>query len=126
MKNIALFIRQLFCRHHYRYTEINHDGINTVECKRCGKRKIVRVLHLLVLAFMMCGCDKVIDTMSDHRVTEVDYEQDGFPITIIDSCEYIRIYTGHFYEFTHKGNCKYCAERQKKEQEELIYKIKEQ
>lgn len=36
-------LKQLFCRHHYKYTEINHEGVNTVECKYCGKRKLVRV-----------------------------------------------------------------------------------
>lgn len=35
------FLQQLFCKHHYRFTEIDHDGKNTVECKYCGKTKVI-------------------------------------------------------------------------------------
>ena len=45
-----------------------------------------------------------------------------------DSCEYITIYSG----VSHKGNCKFCKERdsikwekRKKELEELVLKLKE-
>ena len=57
MKKLILLLRQLFCHHKYQYTEINHEGINTVECKWCGKRKIVKILPLLALAFVICGCN---------------------------------------------------------------------
>lgn len=46
MKKLILFIHQLFCHHKYKYTEINHDGINTVECQWCGKRKIAVFYNL--------------------------------------------------------------------------------
>lgn len=40
-----------------------------------------------------------------------------FKIIVVDSCEYILGYT-HSYNggpvLTHKGNCKFCAERQRK------------
>ena len=49
-----------------------------------------------------------------------DYE-----IVVIDTCQYIRT-SGYDVHYEHKGNCKFCAERRKKEQEELIRKIKEQ
>lgn len=40
----------------------------------------------------------------------------GFKVIIVDSCEYINRYEGGHtgYRFTHKGNCKFCAERSKK------------
>lgn len=78
---------------------------------------------LLALAFVMCGCSG--DVLTNHRKTQIDDYQDGFPITIIDSCEYIRYSNGYGPEFTHKGNCKYCAERRRKEQEELFRRLKE-
>lgn len=84
----------------------------------------MKKLIILALALMMCGCKESI--LTNHRDTHIDYIKDGFPITIIDGCEYIRYSNGHGTEFTHKGNCKFCAERRKKEQEELIRKIKEQ
>lgn len=43
-------------------------------------------------------------------------------VIIIDSCEYIH----YGYGLAHKGNCKYCSERHKKEQEELVQRLKEQ
>jgi hypothetical protein len=89
------------------------------------KKKLTheKLTLLLTLAFVMCGCCET--TITNHRETKVDYMQDGFPITIIDSCEYIRYANGQGPEFTHKGNCKFCAERRKKEQEELIRRLKE-
>ena len=43
MKKLIQFLRQLFCHHKYQYTEINHDLINTMECKWCGKKKVIKV-----------------------------------------------------------------------------------
>lgn len=75
----------------------------------------MKKLILLALAFVMCGCNKHIE--NTFRVGTVDYN-----VIVIDSCEYLKV----GFEFTHKGNCRFCAERRKKEQEELIHKIKEQ
>lgn len=40
-----------------------------------------------------------------------------YKIVVIDSCEYIE-YNGYQrgYLFSHKGNCKYCAERNRRKQ----------
>lgn len=73
-----------------------------------------KLILLLALVFVMCGCD------SGYNKTDSGL---GSPhSTVIDSCEYITWGNG----LSHKGNCKYCAERRRKEQEELIRKIKEQ
>lgn len=81
----------------------------------------MKKLILLALALVMCGCS--ITTYKDKGVA---YSIDGFNITIIDSCEYIRYANGHGPHFSHKGNCKFCAERRRKEQEELIRRLKEE
>ena len=44
------------------------------------------------------------DSMS-HGVT------DGYSTIVIDSCEYIEA----FKKLAHKGNCRFCAERRKKD-----------
>lgn len=44
---------------------------------------------------------------------------EGFRISVIDSCEYIRYSNGWGPEYTHKGNCKFCQERRKRELREL-------
>lgn len=79
-----------------------------------------KLVLLLALAFVMCGCVRY-----DHVHGCIGREElyNPYYIVIIDSCEYIKVM--YVDGLTHKGNCKYCAERRKKEQEELIRKIKE-
>lgn len=73
-----------------------------------------KLILLLALAFMMCGCVE--------QNTDGSYKIGGeIKEVVIDSCEYITMQ----YRLAHKGNCKFCTERRKKEQEELIRKIKE-
>ena len=82
----------------------------------------MKKLILLALAFVMCGCSKQPTRIYTNDKDIIYYVEKA--TYIIDSCEYILGPSGSGY--THKGNCKYCAERRKKEQEELIRKIKEQ
>lgn len=77
-----------------------------------------KLILLLALAFVMCGCYR---QNADGSYT-VGNALTEFNVLTIDSCEYIV----DGYWMSHKGNCKYCTERRKKEQEELIRKIKEQ
>lgn len=74
-----------------------------------------KLLLLALLAVMMAGCTPVIKT--NH------YTSEGLEVCIIDSCEYISYSCGWGPEYTHKGNCRFCAERRKKELEELIKEI---
>lgn len=46
----------------------------------------------------------------------------GYQQIVIDSCEYV-VTT---YQLAHKGSCKYCAERRKKELEEILNLKKKQ
>lgn len=87
----------------------------------------MKKLILLALTFVMYGCGET--TITNHRETKVDCIQDGFPITIIDSCEYIRYATGQGPEFTHngktvclQGNAELITESEYKE---LIHRLKE-
>ena len=81
-----------------------------------------KLILLLALAFVMCGCNysKTEPLKTSNDICNIN----GWNCRIIeiDGCEYIQ----GGYMLSHKGNCKYCAERRKKEQEELIHKIKEQ
>ena len=73
-----------------------------------------KLILLLTLAFVMCGC---VEQNADGS-----YKIGGeIKVVVIDSCEYITMQ----YRLAHKGNCKFCAERRKKEQEELIRRLKE-
>lgn len=76
-----------------------------------------KLILLLALAFVVCGCENM-------PASGIWYVND-YTIVVIDSCEYIRTSVNDAV-YVHKGNCKYCAERRKKEQEELINKLKEE
>lgn len=58
--------------------------------------------------------------IEDNKPLDVD--QTPYIIMVIDSCEYIRNETYGIgnYVYTHKGNCKFCAERRRKEIEEYV------
>ena len=76
-----------------------------------------KLVLLLTLAFVMYGCEQ--PTHNIKAPVGGNTLTTAFQTIIIDSCEYI---TGS-YKLAHKGNCKFCTERRKKEQEELINKI---
>lgn len=82
---------------------------------------IKKFILLTLVTLMMVGCDTAIKmNIAGHK--------DGFNIIIVDSCEYIQnieICSNQGYGYlAHKGNCKFCAERRKKELEELIIKLR--
>lgn len=71
------------------------------------KTKIYYLL-LLVMMILMSSCEKSPRTETDS-VLEYD-------IIDIDSCEYIMVQSRNYYGYkvtsiSHKGNCKYCQER---------------
>lgn len=79
-----------------------------------------KLILLLTLVIVMCGCNEKEPQILKDNIVNIN----GWNCKVIeiDGCEYIQ----GGYLLSHKGNCKYCAERRKKEQEELIHKIKEQ
>jgi hypothetical protein len=88
------------------------------------------IILLALTALMMVGCE--YKTAAEIEETE---RLKGFNIVVIDSCEYLKRsdatgYQGYSY-FAHKGNCRFCEERdsikwekRRKELEELIIKLK--
>ena len=82
-----------------------------------------KIILLALTALIMVGCDynsnQNIDTKTNGLV---------FGTIIVDSCEYI----SGAYKLAHKGNCRFCKERdsikwekRKKELEELVKQLKE-
>ena len=83
-----------------------------------------KFLVLLSFFFVIVSCSKQPDTNVYHeteRTSDV-YIVNGklrLRTVVIDSCEYLigsgrESYAGYGY-LSHKGNCKYCAERRKRE-----------
>ena len=105
-----------------------------------------KIILLALTALMMVGCD--IRTEATKNGTYVDrdgpfeiakknrekqrleYEKwQGYKLKVIDSCEYLLkeyyAYKKASISIVHKGNCRFCKERRKKELEELVIKLKE-
>lgn len=74
-----------------------------------------KIVFLLLSVFMLTGCKQVDESYKGKVPT-------GSVVVIIDGCEYIE----QCYGITHKGNCKYCEQRRKIEQDSLIAKLKNQ
>ena len=79
-----------------------------------------KIILLALSALMMVGC------LSKRDGNDIPYD-----VHVIDSCEYID--GGHIYGIGHKGNCRFCKERdsikwekRKKELEELVIKLKKE
>lgn len=88
------------------------------------KSILVRTRHFfyaLLVAVIFCGCEE----LKTAPIT-TPLEKGKYATIVIDSCEYLQYYvemkygnayTTHDYQtkmITHKGNCKFCAERSKK------------
>jgi len=71
---------------------------------------------ILLLSFIISftGCSASVE-----RDTELCNE--NYHTVIIDSCEYLSLIRN--YDLTHKGNCKFCAERRKKEITEILEQL---
>lgn len=66
-------------------------------------------LYALLVAVIFCGCE-TRDRKYNLKGQFIDYK-----VIVVDSCEYIFYETFNSNgEITHKGNCRFCAERSKK------------
>ena len=72
--------------------------------------------YVLLVAVIFCGCDDMNRSEERSKVFETAVEVNGYQISIIefDSCQYLISGVGYSQMMTHKGNCKFCAERSKK------------
>ena len=83
-----------------------------------------KIILLALTTLMVAGCYQVkaghgeqINLVGDYQVKPIVYQ----------GCEYV-VMESHFYNrsvITHKGNCRFCAERRKKELKELVEQLKE-
>lgn len=75
-----------------------------------------KIILLAFTALIMVGC------ISDEKEAKI-YESEGFATLTYDGCEYVFKTAGYKGFLAHKGNCKFCAERRKKELDSLAIKI---
>lgn len=69
------------------------------------KITLLTTLYLILIILIFSSCSNNNETVIKKDIT--------YEVVIIDSCEYLKRYNGYNlgYSFTHKGNCKFCTER---------------
>jgi hypothetical protein len=79
-----------------------------LDCVHMKKRTSI-FFYVFIVAVIFCGCN------DNHQRTKEERGTDGrnYQTIIIDSCEYLIGQNGHAGFMSHKGNCKFCAERSK-------------
>lgn len=65
---------------------------------------------VIVLIIVVFSIQKCRDDNADYQTTGGH----GYNTEIIDSCEYLVRHEGYSGYMAHKGNCKFCEERRKK------------
>jgi hypothetical protein len=73
-----------------------------------------KIILLAFLAMIMVGCKD-----EEGRNYATDERGYTYEVTVIDSCEYFR----SSYYMIHKGNCRFCAERNKRMVREQVDSI---
>lgn len=81
-------------------------------------------VYTMLVAVIFCGCREPTKQKENifsakridiHWVDENGHSsEEEFTVIIIDSCEYLSANYDRSRMITHKGNCKFCAERSKK------------
>ena len=66
-----------------------------------------KIIALALLATIMVGCKESTNNDRNYATCERGYT---YEVLVIDSCEYFR----SSYILAHKGNCRYCAERNRR------------
>lgn len=79
------------------------------------KNFVILVLSLVFIAVIACT-DRDSNGQIKIRPGNATYYSDNPRVDVIDSCEYVL--WGH--GLAHKGNCKFCKERRKKEFYEMV------
>ena len=72
----------------------------------------IEAICLLAVVFL-CGCNEV-NTPKKNSGFVVRAGSNPLTIVEVDSCEYLLGEWGNATVLTHKGNCKFCAERSEK------------
>lgn len=72
-----------------------------------------KIILFTFLAMIMVGCEESTNNDRNYATDERGYT---YEVLVIDSCEYLF----STYKLSHKGNCRFCAERNKKMVKEQI------
>ena len=91
-------------------------------------KKIFSFLLLVLfcmVGFSSCGENKLQEKDNISIIQKGGGFNTNSGVCVIDSCEYVYISSGYQGFLAHKGNCKYCEQRRKREQDKLVERVRE-
>ncbi len=81
--------------------------------KTLNYKRVTRYFgYILLCAVLFSSC--VCDESKNNEALQNNADLTDMKVVVIDSCEYIQYHTYYHESITHKGNCKFCAERLKR------------
>lgn len=71
-------------------------------------KTVIHILFMVIVTSIFTACDTTIPVERGKATF------DGRPIDVVtfDGCEYVYMRGGESRTLTHKGNCKFCAQRE--------------
>ena len=81
------------------------------QIERIKDKAIIALVYLITIilaVLLLTSCE------SKESKGQPAGNVDGFEIIIIDNCEYIKQHTYYYDIYVHKGNCRFCAERNRR------------
>lgn len=72
---------------------------------------LVFIVTIILAVLLLTSCGE------EHQSKKI---VDGYEIIVVDSCEYLIRHYDHGGVMAHKGNCRYCAERNRKMMKEQL------
>lgn len=84
--------------------------------------KILIILFLIFIALLVAFRDFKYDLDPNKKYVKLKYYSNSsceasfceYETVVLDSCEYVYVTAGPASWGSHKGNCKFCAERSKR------------
>lgn len=76
--------------------------------ERIKDKVIITIVYLItiILIFLLASCENKENSKENYV--------DGYHVVVVDSCEYLRKTIGRSGYMAHKGNCRFCAERNRR------------
>ncbi len=77
-----------------------------------NRKRIIAFTYAFLVAVIFYGCEGNVK----EKATTYKFDGGaGVIICVIDSCEYVKVGSGQGVWGSHKGNCRFCAERSKRQ-----------
>lgn len=77
-----------------------------------NKNLFSNACKLVLCTVLLSSCEK--NSTNYKKENSENYTIGAYQVTVIDSCEYVVVNYDRSRSVTHKGNCKFCTQRNSK------------